>query len=122
MSGKLTTREAIASKKHYLISDPVLPNFSLHAGISSILAQLHLSCGKEGNYRALNLDIVCPEHLPIVTACTCLAKNREGKLVNKTHGDLTNKVENINNILITMIPSTTGWLHMRHNPHPLLQD
>ena len=99
----------------------MLHNFSLQAGVSSVLAQLHLSCAKEGNYRALNLDIVCPEHLPIVTTCTCLTKNREGKLVNKTHGELTYEVANIDNILKVMIPSTTGWLQMRHNPHPFLQ-
>ena len=76
-------------------------NFSLQAGVSSVLAQLELSCGNEGNFRALNLDIICPDYLPIVTACNCLTKNREGRLVSKIPGDLTFKVEDIDKMMIT---------------------
>ena len=94
-------------------------NFSLQAGVSSVLSQLELSCGKEGNFRALNLDIICPDYLPIVTACNCLTKNREGELVRKTPGDMTYKVADIDKIMIIIL-SSTGWLHMRHNTHPFL--
>merc|ERR1711892_725987 len=47
---------------------PFPQNFSLQAGVNSVLAQLELSCRNEVNFRAFNLDIVCPDYVPMVTS------------------------------------------------------
>ena len=76
-----------------LISAPDSKNFSLTAGVSSVLAQLELSCGEEDYFRAFNLDITCPAHLPIVTSCNCLTKTAEGDLISKNKGLITYQVD-----------------------------
>jgi len=68
---------------------PESKNFSLTAGVSSVLAQLELSCGEEDYFRAFNLDITCPAHLPIVTSCNCLTKTAAGDLISKNKGLIT---------------------------------
>jgi len=69
----------------------LIENFSLQAGVTSVLDQLQLSCREESSFRAFNLDVVCPDHIPMVTSCTCLTKNREGELIAKTPGHKTFK-------------------------------
>ena len=68
-------------------------NFSLSAGVSSVLSQLLPSCSSEKQFRALNLDITCPPSLPTVTACHCLTKNHQGNLVSKISGKIDYKVK-----------------------------
>ena len=68
-------------------------NFSLSAGVSSVLSQLLPSCSSEKQFRALNLDITCPPSLPTVTACHCLTKNQQGQLLSKISGQIDYKVK-----------------------------
>ena len=62
-------------KKYYLIffSAPA-GNFSLAAGISAVMSQLQLSCVEEEQFRALNLDITCPSHVPHLETCSCILR------------------------------------------------
>ena len=69
-----------------VISGPVSNNFSLSAGISAVMSQLQLVCAEEKQFRALNLDITCPDTHPELTQCHCLTKDKYGKLVSRVEG------------------------------------
>ena len=54
-----------------------------------MLGQLRLSCTKEKQFRALNLDISCPAHLPLPTACRCVTRSKTGGVVTKINGTIS---------------------------------
>ena len=61
-------------------------DFSLDAGVSSVLQQLEAVCRESQQFRALNLDISCPAHLPHLTSCACVVKSRAGEVVRRENG------------------------------------
>ena len=63
--------------------------WDLTAGVTKVLGQLRLSCAREKQFRALNLDITCPAHLPLPTACRCVTRSKTGGAVNKVNGTIS---------------------------------
>merc|ERR1719312_2446608 len=64
-------------------SDPIL-----ESALSSLISQLALTCTEEKSYRAYKLPLSCPAHLPLLTACHCLAKDNRGQLLKKSTGNI----------------------------------
>ena len=54
-----------------------------------LLGQLRLSCEEEKQFRALNLDISCPDHLPLSTSCKCVTRSKTGGVVSKENGTIS---------------------------------
>lgn len=63
--------------------------WDLTAGVSKVLGQLRLSCTQEKQFRALNLDISCPAHLPLPTSCRCVTRSKTGGVVTKVNGTIS---------------------------------
>ena len=63
--------------------------WDLTAGVTKVLGQLRLSCAREKQFRALNLDITCPAHLPLPTACRCVTRSKTGGAVTKVNGTIS---------------------------------
>ena len=63
--------------------------WDLTAGVTKVLGQLRLSCAQEKQFRALNLDITCPAHLPLPTACRCVTRSKTGGAVTKVNGTIS---------------------------------
>ena len=51
-----------------------------------MLQQLEAVCRESQQFRALNLDISCPAHLPHLTSCACVVKSRAGEVVRRENG------------------------------------
>ena len=51
-----------------------------------MLQQLEAVCRESQQFRALNLDIACPAHLPHLTSCACVVKSRAGEVVRRENG------------------------------------
>jgi len=64
-------------------ADPIL-----ESALSSLISQLALTCTEEKSYRAYKLPLSCPAHLPLLTACHCLAKDNRGQLLKKSTGNI----------------------------------
>ena len=96
------------SAQHWSCPGPVSNNFSLSAGISAVMSQLHLVCAEEKQFRALNLDITCPDTHPDLTECHCLTKDKYGNMVKRVEGK---KDYDVSSTYLTNISAITLPLH-----------